>query len=69
MKSVIRFIISILCFMFDIAKYINPKFLFCLVFHEVSKEEKYFMRPFGIGGGYNKIGYWCKKCEKMYCGK
>jgi hypothetical protein len=64
-----KLIISTLSFLFHTIKYINPRFLYCVIFHGVSREQKYFMSPFGIGGGYNKTGYWCEKCKNLYCSK
>jgi len=49
-------------------RYVNPWLWWCATFHGVKWERIFFMAPFGIGGGSHRIGWWCKKCQTMYCG-
>ena len=48
-------------------RYLNPFLWWCFIFHKVKWSTISFMNPCGIGGGYDKSGWWCQKCNVLYC--
>ena len=62
-------LIKIIEIIYPILKYFNPLFWKCSILHGVKWKTISFMYPFGIGGTYNKDGWWCQRCESLYCQK
>jgi len=56
-------------FVWKIARYLNPFLWWCALVHGVEWRIVGYMMPYGIGGGYDREGYYCQECDKLYCGR
>ena len=52
---------------FSWLKYLDPRFLYCRVFHGKSTGSKYWeLAPFGMGGGHYSYSLKCSGCNKKH---
>lgn len=56
-----------LWFVLKYLRCLNPCLWRCVIFHGAEWETVSFMSPFGVGGHFERTGYWCRKCQMMYC--
>jgi len=68
------FIVKILYYPFVVIKWcwkkirhLDPRYLYCRVFHGKSTVHKYWeLMPYGIGGGYNIFSLRCSECDRKH---